>query len=90
MPGRLIPVMLDHQAARDPGLMDPAPALYTIRINGHLGATVLSAFPALMPQRHGAHTILTGSWLRHRVSATIGVRLRPPRRRFQGVVAVAR
>jgi hypothetical protein len=31
-----------------------------IRINGHLGATVLSAFPALAPQRHGAHTVLTG------------------------------
>jgi hypothetical protein len=40
--------------------MDPAPALYAIRINGHLGATVLSAFPALVPQRHGAHTVLTG------------------------------
>jgi len=34
--------------------------MYTIRINGHLGATVLSAFPALAPQRHGAHTVLTG------------------------------
>ena len=31
-----------------------------IRINGHLGATVLSAFPALAPQHHGAHTVLTG------------------------------
>jgi hypothetical protein len=40
--------------------MDPAPALYMIRINGHLGATVLSAFPALMPQHAGAHTVLTG------------------------------
>ncbi len=40
--------------------MDPAPALYMIRINGHLGATVLSAFPALAPQQHGAHTVLTG------------------------------
>jgi hypothetical protein len=40
--------------------MDPALTLYTIRINGHLGATVLSAFPALAPQRHGAHTVLTG------------------------------
>jgi hypothetical protein len=30
--------------------MDPAPAPYMIRINGHLGATVLSAFPALAPQ----------------------------------------
>ena len=40
--------------------MDPAPVLYAIRIKGHLGATVLSAFPALMPQRHGADTVLTG------------------------------
>src|SRR5215470_2540852 len=40
--------------------MDPAPAPYMIRINGHLGATVLSAFPALAPQHHGAHTVLTG------------------------------
>jgi hypothetical protein len=40
--------------------MDPAPALYMIRINGHLGATLLSAFPAMAPRRHGAHTVLTG------------------------------
>ena len=40
--------------------MDPAPALYIIRINGHLGATVLCAFPALAPRQHGAHTVLTG------------------------------
>ena len=40
--------------------MDPAPAPYMIRINGHLGATVLSAFPALAPHHHGAHTVLTG------------------------------
>jgi hypothetical protein len=40
--------------------MDPAPARYAIRINGHLGATVLSAFPALVSRRHGAHTVLTG------------------------------
>ena len=40
--------------------MDPASAWYTIRVNGHLGATVLSAFPALAPQHHGAHTVLTG------------------------------
>jgi hypothetical protein len=49
-----------HLPARDHGLMDPAPALYMIRINGHLGATVLSAFPAMAPRRHGAHTVLTG------------------------------
>jgi hypothetical protein len=40
--------------------MDPAPAPYMIRIKGHLGATMLSAFPALAPHRHGAHTVLTG------------------------------
>jgi hypothetical protein len=40
--------------------MEPAPALYAIRIRGHLGATVLSAFPALEPRWHGAHTVLTG------------------------------
>jgi hypothetical protein len=31
-----------------------------IRINGHLGPTVLSAFPAMASQRRGAHTVLTG------------------------------
>ena len=42
------------------GFMDPAPARYTIRIHGHLGAAVLLAFPAMVPQRHGADTVLTG------------------------------
>jgi hypothetical protein len=46
--------------AHDHGRMDPAPARYMIRINGHPGAAVLSAFPALAPQHHGAHTVLTG------------------------------
>jgi hypothetical protein len=49
-----------HLPARDHDVMDPAPARYVIRINGHLGATVLSAFPAMAPRRHGAHTVLTG------------------------------
>jgi hypothetical protein len=40
--------------------MDPAPARYVIRINGHLGATVVSAFPALQSRWHGPHTVLTG------------------------------
>ena len=40
--------------------MDPAPAWYAIQIRGHLGATLLSAFPALVPQLHGADTVLTG------------------------------
>jgi hypothetical protein len=50
-----------HPAARDSDIiMDPTPARYAIRIHGHLGATVLSAFPALVPQWHGADTVLTG------------------------------
>jgi hypothetical protein len=49
-----------HLPALDHGLMDPAPARYSIRIHGHLGATVLSAFPALVPQHYGADTVLTG------------------------------
>ena len=40
--------------------MDPAPAPYMIRIKGHLGATVLSAFPELAPRHRGAYTVLTG------------------------------
>jgi hypothetical protein len=49
-----------HLPAFDHDSMDPAPARYAIRINGHLGATVLSAFPALVSQRQGADTVLTG------------------------------
>jgi hypothetical protein len=49
-----------HLPALNHGGMDPAPARYVIRINGHLGATALSAFPALAPQHYGAHTVLTG------------------------------
>ena len=36
------------------------PALYAIRINGHLGATLLSAFPAMVTQQDGPATVLTG------------------------------
>ncbi len=49
-----------HLPAFDHGVMDPAPALYTIRINGYLGATTLSAFPAMASRLQGAETVLTG------------------------------
>jgi hypothetical protein len=52
--------MRGHLPALDHDRMDPAPAPYMIRINGHLGATMLSAFPELAPQHHGAYTVLTG------------------------------
>jgi hypothetical protein len=51
-----------HLAARDHVVMDWAPALYVIRVEGHLGAMTLSAFPGMTPQRKGTHTMLTG-WL---------------------------
>ena len=52
--------MRTHLPAPDYGLMDTAPACYAIRINGHLGAMMLSVFPGMMPQRDGADTVLTG------------------------------
>ena len=52
--------MRGHLPALDHGRMDLEPARYVIRIDGHLGATLLSAFPALAPQHYGACTVLTG------------------------------
>jgi len=49
-----------HLPARDGGVMDPASARSAIRIRGHPGATVLPAFPAMVPQRRGGGTVLTG------------------------------
>ena len=52
--------MRGHLPAHHPGVMDPEPALYIIRINGHLGATLLSAFPAMAARSDGQCTVLTG------------------------------
>jgi hypothetical protein len=49
-----------HLPGADHGRMDPASARYMIRIKGHLGATFLSAFPAMASQRQGSETVLTG------------------------------
>ena len=64
MPARAhrIHVMRFHLPARDHVVMDWAPALYMIRVDGHLGAMALSAFPGMTPQQKGTHTVLTG-WL---------------------------
>ncbi len=40
--------------------MDPASARYMIRVNGHLGDTLLAAFSAMTWQRQGQQTVLTG------------------------------
>jgi hypothetical protein len=52
--------MRAHLAAPEHGGMDPASARYLIRINGHLGSTLLSAFPAMAWRRQGPETVLTG------------------------------
>jgi hypothetical protein len=52
--------MRTHLSAPDDRRMDPASARYLIRIKGHLGATLLSAFPAMAWQRRGPETVLTG------------------------------
>jgi hypothetical protein len=52
--------MWTHQVALDDRRMGPASARYMIRINGHLGATLLSAFPAMAWERQGSETVLTG------------------------------
>jgi hypothetical protein len=49
-----------HLPAFEHRFMDLAPARYAIRIHGHLGAAVLSAFPAMAPQWQDADTVLTG------------------------------
>ena len=49
-----------HLLDADHGGMDPATALYAIRVKGQLGATALSAFPAMVPRPDGTDTVLTG------------------------------
>ena len=75
--------------------MDSAPALYTIRINGHLDAAVLFDFPALVQQYRGAYTVLTGLLDRSALYGVLAavealgldlieVRRHPPRRSSPG------
>jgi hypothetical protein len=52
--------MWTHLVTQDDRGMGPASARYVIRINGHLGATLLSAFPPMAWERQGPETVLTG------------------------------
>ena len=40
--------------------MDPAAARYAIEVNGHLGATILSALPAMASESRGRYIVLIG------------------------------
>jgi hypothetical protein len=53
--------MRSHLHALDDDRMDPASASYVIRIKGHLGPTLLSAFPGMAWQLRGQETVLTGA-----------------------------
>ena len=53
-------MMETHLPVFDDGCMSTGPALYTIRVDGHLGAIALSAFPALVAEQQITHTVLTG------------------------------
>ena len=52
--------MQGHLLASEHAVMESTSVLYAIRIRGHLGDTMLSAFTALIPQWHGADTVLIG------------------------------
>jgi hypothetical protein len=49
-----------HLSVPDYRAMDPGSPVYSIRIRGHLGATLLSAFPAMDAQQQDPVTVLTG------------------------------
>jgi hypothetical protein len=52
--------MRDHHPGVESDGVESAPRLYTIRLDGHLGATALSAFPTMVAQEKGPDTVLTG------------------------------
>jgi hypothetical protein len=52
--------MRPHLAVADDRRVDQAPDLYLLRISGHLGPTVQSAFPSMVAQLEGGDTVLTG------------------------------
>jgi hypothetical protein len=64
--------MRAHLPAFKHCVMDAEPALYTIRIRGHLGETLMSAFPRLASRQLGAHTVLTGLMDRSALYGVLG------------------
>lgn len=52
--------MRGHRPAAESSGVGSAPRLYTIRLDGHIGATARSAFPTMAAREQGAETVLTG------------------------------
>ena len=52
--------MLPHPPGAEGLVVGTAPRLYTIRLDGHIGATARSAFPTMVARERGAETVLTG------------------------------
>lgn len=52
--------MPNHPQPAERCCVEPAPRLYTIRLEGHLGAMARSAFPTMVAQEQGPDTVLTG------------------------------
>jgi hypothetical protein len=52
--------MRDHRPGAEGSRVKSAPRLYTIRLDGHLGATARSAFPTMVAHENGPDTVLTG------------------------------
>ncbi len=52
--------MRAHWAGRHDDRVATLPGLYTIRIQGRLGVTALSAFPSMVSELQGSETVLTG------------------------------
>ena len=55
-----IPASPAHHVGLQHDRVATTPGLYTIRIQGRLGATALSAFPSMESELNGGETVLTG------------------------------
>ena len=65
--------MSTHHEPLDYGRMNAHPVRYTIRIEGHLGATALCAFPSLHAEYQATQTVLTGDLDRAAVYGTLSL-----------------
>jgi hypothetical protein len=55
-----VPVSRAHHVTLQDERVVVVTGLYTIRIEGHLGPTALSAFPSLVSALQGGETVMTG------------------------------